>query len=132
MAALLCTATALGATPGITITNLRTDRGKVFWMLRESNGKNQMGIELPSAGKATIVPEAISTEAATLYVFLDENGNYMLDRNEDGTPAEGCCTRTIRREELADSVRVELCYEFGRKPHNDAPQQEAAGEPAAK
>ena len=41
-------------------------------------------------------------------------------------PAEGCCTRTIRREELGDSVRVELRYEFGRKTRQEAPQQDAA------
>lgn len=132
MAALLCTATVLGANPGITIANLRTDRGKVLWMLREANGKSQMGIEQPAAGKATIVPEAISADSATLYAFLDENGNYTLDRNADGMPAEGCCTRTIRREELGDSIRVELRYEFGRNARKEAPEQVPAGEPAAK
>ena len=126
MAALLCTATVLGANPGITIANPRTDRGKVLWMLREANGKSQMGIEQPAAGKATIVPEAIDADSATLYAFLDENGNYTLDRNADGMPAEGCCTRTIRRGELAEGVRLELRYEFGRKTRQEAPQQDAA------
>ena len=105
MAALLCTATVLGANPGITIANLRTDRGKVLWMLREANGKSQMGIEQPAAGKATIVPEAISADSATLYAFL---------------------------EELGDSVRVELRYEFGRKNPKETPEQVPAGEPATK
>lgn len=132
MAALLCTATLLGANPEITITNLRTDQGKVLWMLRDANGKSQMGIEQPVAGKATIAPEAIDADSATLYAFLDENGNYTLDRKADGMPAEGCCTHTIRREELGDSIRVELRYEFGRNARKGAPEQVPAGEPAAK
>lgn len=126
MAALLSAATVLGANPGITITNLRSDRGRLLWMLAEANGQSHQGMENPSSGAATIAIAGISSDSATLYAYHDENGNYALDRREDGMPAEGCCTYTIRRGELAEDVRLELRYEFGRKTRQEAPQQDAA------
>lgn len=61
----------------------------------------QHGMTEPANGNAVIEIGGIRSDSVTLYAYHDENSNYRLDRRDDGRPAEGCCSPTIRREELS-------------------------------
>ena len=43
----------------------------------------------PANGESVIEIGGICSDSVTLYAFHDENGNYRLDRRDDGRPAEG-------------------------------------------
>ena len=91
----------------ITITGLRSDKGRILWMIKD--GKTQQhGMVEPANGESVIEIGGICSDSVTLYAFHDENGNYRL-----GRPAEGCCSPAIRREELTRGARIELRYDFG-------------------
>ena len=67
-----------------------------------------------------------------LYLFHDENGNYRLDRRDDGKPAEGCCTRAIVLSAEKNEIRVRLRYEFPEEPAGEAAETPARAKiPAA-
>lgn len=96
----------------ITITRLRSDKGRILWMIQD--GKTQQhGMTEPANGESVIEIGGIRSDSVVVYAFHDENGNFRLDRRDDGRPAEGCCSPTIRREELARGTRIELRYDFG-------------------
>lgn len=106
----------------ITITGLRSDKGRILWMIQD--GKTQQhGMTEPANGESVIEIGGIRSDSVVVYAFHDENGNFRLDRRDDGRPAEGCCSPTIRREELARGTRIELRYDFG--PESAAPESAA-------
>ena len=70
----------------ITITGLRSDKGRILWMIQD--GKTQQhGMVEPANGESVIEIGGICSDSVTLYAFHDENGNYRLDRRDDGRPA---------------------------------------------
>lgn len=106
----------------ITIAGLRSDKGRILWMFQDGKAQ-QHGMTEPANGEAVIEIGGIRSDSIRLYAFHDENGNYRLDRRNDGRPAEGCCSPTIHREELARGARIELRYDFG--PESAAPESTA-------
>lgn len=91
----------------------------------------QHGMTEPANGNAVIEIGGIRSDSVTLYAYHDENSNYRLDRRDDGRPAEGCCSPTIRREELSRGYSIALRYDFGpaspaahdEQRHNRIPEQ---------
>lgn len=114
----------------ITISGLRSDKGRILWMIQDGTTQ-QHGMTEPANGNAVIEIGGIRSDSVTLYAYHDENSNYRLDRRDDGRPAEGCCSPTIRREELSRSCSIALRYDFGpvspaahdEQRHNRIPKQ---------
>ena len=114
----------------ITITGLHSDKGRILWMIQDGTTQ-QHGMAEPANGEAVIEIGGIRSDPVTLYAYHDENNNYRLDRRDDGRPAEGCCSPTIRREELAHGCSIALRYDFGpespaahdEQPHDRIPEQ---------
>lgn len=96
----------------ITISGLRSDKGRILWMIQDGTTQ-QHGMTEPANGNAVIEIGGIRSDSVTLYAYHDENSNYRLDRRDDGRPAEGCCSPTIRREELSRGCSIVLRYDFG-------------------
>lgn len=128
-AALLLGAAAAAENPKVTITGLRSDRGRVLWTLQGADNTHRQGMEQPAAGQAVIEPGPIRADSAMLYVLHDENGNYRLDCRDDGTPDEGVGSFVIRRDDPAGEMTVELRYDFGPKAADSTPQQASAPQP---
>jgi uncharacterized protein (DUF2141 family) len=114
----------------ITISGLRSDKGRILWMIQDGTTQ-QHGMTEPANGNAVIEIGGIRSDSVTLYAYHDENSNYRLDRRDDGRPAEGCCSPTIRREELSRGYSIALRYDFGpaspaahdEQRHNRIPEQ---------
>lgn len=114
----------------ITISGLRSDKGRILWMIQDGTTQ-QHGMTEPANGNAVIEISGIRSDSVTLYAYNDENSNYRLDRHDDGRPAEGCCSPTIRREELSCGCSIALRYDFGptspaahdEQRHNRIPEQ---------
>lgn len=128
-AALLLGAAAAAENPKVTITGLRSDRGLILWTLQGADNLSRQGMEQPAAGQAVIEPGPIRADSAMLYVLHDENGNYLLDYRDDGTPDEGVGSFVIRRDDPAGEMSVELRYDFGPKAADGTPQQGSAPQP---
>ena len=93
-AALLLCATASARNLKITVSDLRSDKGRILWYIH-GDARPRQGMEKPESGSVAFSAEDFTADSVTLYLFHDENGNYRLDRRDDGKPAEGCCTLSL-------------------------------------
>lgn len=87
-AALLLCATASARNLKITVSDLRSDKGRILWYIH-GDARPRQGMEKPESGSVAFSAEDFTADSVTLYLFHDENGNYRLDRRDDGKPAEG-------------------------------------------
>ena len=63
----------------ITISGLRSDKGRILWMIQDGTTQ-QHGMTEPANGNAVIEIGGIRSDSVTLYAYHDENSNYRLDR----------------------------------------------------
>ena len=130
-AALLLCATASARNLKITVSDLRSDKGRILWYIH-GDARPRQGMEKPESGSVAVSAEDFTADSVTLYLFHDENGNYRLDRRDDGKPAEGCCTRAIVLSAEKNEIRVRLRYEFPEEPAGEAAETPARAKlPAA-
>lgn len=131
-AALLLCATASTRNLKITVSDLRSDKGRILWYIH-GDARPRQGMEKPKSGSVAFSAEDFTADSVTLYLFHDENGNYRLDRRDDGKPAEGCCTRAIVLSAEKNEIRVRLRYEFPEEPAGEAAETPARAKiPAAR
>ena len=123
-AALLLCATASTRNLKITVSDLRSDKGRILWYIH-GDARPRQGMEKPKSGSVAFSAEDFTADSVTLYLFHDENGNYRLDRRDDGKPAEGCCTRAIVLSAEKNEIRVRLRYEFPEEPAGEAAETPA-------
>lgn len=63
---------------------------------------------------ATTLIKGVPQGEGTIYVYHDENGNYMLDKDEQGVPKEGCAIKKTIVNEQNNSAEVVLYYGKGK------------------
>ena len=120
-AALLLCATASARNLKITVSDLRSDKGRILWYIH-GDARPRQGMEKPESGSVAFSAEDFTADSVTLYLFHDENGN----------PAEGCCTRAIVLSAEKNEIRVRLRYEFPEEPAGEAAETPARAKiPAA-
>lgn len=62
---------------------------------------------------ATTLIKGVPQGEGIIYVYHDENGNYMLDKDEQGVPKEGCAIKKTIVNEQNNSAEVVLYYGKG-------------------
>lgn len=58
----------------ITISGLRSDKGRILWMIQDGTTQ-QHGMTEPANGNAVIEIGGIRSDSVTLYAYHDENSN---------------------------------------------------------
>ncbi len=98
----------------VRIIGIREDKGNVMVALGDYTDLTKMVGTIVSAGDARNgTAECILTGkidlSATLYAFIDTNGNFNLDLNERGIPTEGCAFGPVTLDENGMAT-IELKY----------------------
>ena len=102
-AALLLCATASARNLKITVSDLRSDKGRILWYIH-GDARPRQGMEKPESGSVAFSAEDFTADSVTLYLFHDEN----------------------------NEVRVRLRYEFPEEPAGEAAETPARAKiPAA-
>ncbi len=95
----------------VRIDGIRSAEGQILIALLTPEGE-----WLQSQTKAAAVEgveflfTALPAGEAEILAFHDENGNYALDRRDDGEPAEGCAAKNCLLPSETGTERVELWY----------------------
>ncbi len=98
----------------VRITGIRENTGTVMVALGDyTDLGNMVGEMVPASAAQDGTAECVLTGkidlGATLYAFLDTNGNFNLDLGERGIPAEGCAFGPVTLDENGTAT-IELKY----------------------
>lgn len=114
----------------ITISGLRSDKGRILWMIQDGTTQ-QHGMTEPANGNAVIEIGGIRSDSVTTLRLSRRKQQLPARPPRRRPPAEGCCSPTIRREELSRGCSIALRYDFGpaspaahdEQRHNRIPEQ---------
>ncbi len=98
----------------VKVTGIRENTGTVMVALGDyTDMANMIGEMVPASDAKEGTAECTLTGeidlGATLYAFLDTNGNRNLDLNEKGIPSEGCAYGSVVLDENGTAT-IELKY----------------------
>lgn len=118
---IICIAALLGTfaptAPARTLTlrfeGLRSDRGKLLVALTDGCRRHFEQLTI-SGGRAELTLRDIAADSLTLNAFHDENGNWRLDLDDEGLPAEGAVRTRVRPGDDDTDEVVTLRYDFAR------------------
>lgn len=127
--ATLLTATTISAKDlKIKIDNLRSDKGRIL-LTAAGDAQPRYAVARPSDRTASFTFTGITADSLTLSIIHDENGNYRLDKEADGKPAEGCIRTVVSLPAEKNEATVELRYDFsGQKTGTDTDEAHAASD----
>lgn len=100
----------------ITVKGVKNSQGKVLLMVdckAPKNGepaKPVMAMADAKVGDVTFDMEIPMAESWTVSVFHDENGDYKMDMDADGRPAEGYVRKAFQPEKDGTSMVLKLYY----------------------
>ena len=96
----------------VDIRGIRNDKGSILIMAQA--GKDSKPIynqEKANKGNISITLKAIPWKEFTISVFHDENGNWQMDMNEQGMPAEGKKKKNCQlQQDTTTNVKIKLFY----------------------
>ena len=107
-AALLLCATASARNLKITVSDLRSDKGRILWYIH-GDARPRQGMEKPESGSVAFSAEDFTADSVTLYLFHDENGNYRMDTSDRG-PTEGNAAKKCKLDGERTAVKMNLFY----------------------
>lgn len=99
----------------ITVKGIKGNKGNLMIGVGDLQNPQSM-----KGNMAKITSETATTQIkevpqgkGTIYVYHDENGNYILDKDEQGVPKEGCAIKKAVINEQNNSIEVVLYYKKG-------------------
>lgn len=93
------------------INGVRNNKGQVLAMAQaDKESKPIFAMARASQDTVSIVLENVEWEQFKISVFHDENSNYQLERNENGSPAEGYVLKSINLKKEKASFKLILYY----------------------
>lgn len=114
MAAAILTAGTLTANAQsleIEVANIRNDKGSVLLMIRTDDGAAPIyRMEPARTAGVTFRVDSLTAQHAEISLFHDENGNYELDKDEQGMPREGFGGKKCKLRKPVASVRIPVTY----------------------
>lgn len=109
-----CGLSAASAEPDtltVRIDGIRSSEGQILIGLVTPEGEWLQSQTKPAAVEGVaFFFTALPVGEAEIMAFHDENGNYTLDRSDDGEPSEGCAAKTCLLPSEAGTEQVTLWY----------------------
>lgn len=110
--------TSMAQTTDLTITvkGIKGNRGHLMIGVGDLQNPLSMKGDMVkiTSQTATTLIKGVPQGEGTIYVYHDENGNYMLDKDEQGVPKEGCAIKKKIVNEQNNSAEVVLYYGKGK------------------
>lgn len=99
----------------ITVKGIKGNKGNLMIGVGDlQNPSSMKGDMIKITSKtATTQIKGVPQGEGTIYVYHDENGNYRLDKNEQGVPKEGCAVKKTVVNEQNNFAEVVLYYGKG-------------------
>lgn len=99
----------------ITIKGIKGNKGNLMIGVGDlQNPKSMKGDMARITNETTTVQiKEVPKGECTIYVYHDENGNYLLDKDEKGTPKEGCAIKKVVVNQQNNTAEVTLYYGKG-------------------
>lgn len=99
----------------ITVKGIKGNKGNLMIGVGDlQNPSSMKGDMVKITGEtATTQIKDVPQGEGTIYVYHDENGNYKLDKDEQGVPKEGCAIKKTIVNEQNNSAEVVLYYGKG-------------------
>lgn len=96
----------------ITIKGIKGNKGNLMIGVGDlQNPKSMKGNMARITNETTTVQiKEIPKGECTIYVYHDENQNYLLDKDEKGIPKEGCAIKKTVINQQNNTVEVTLYY----------------------
>lgn len=96
----------------VEIRGIRTARGNVMVMAQESQqSKPVYALVAATKDTASVVLENVTWETFQISLFHDENGNWEMDKDEQGRPVEGYARDKCKsKPDVPTIVRMKLFY----------------------
>lgn len=99
----------------ITVKGIKGNKGNLMIGVGDLQNPSSMKGDMIkiTSETATTQIKGVPQGEGTIYVYHDENGNYRLDKNEQGVPKEGCAIKKTVVNEQNNFAEVVLYYGKG-------------------
>lgn len=96
----------------VEVRGIRSARGSIMVMAqKDSQSKPVYAMVTAAKDTVTVVLKEIFWDQFQISLFHDENGNWELDKNEQGIPVEGYAREKCKKEpDGLTTVKVKLYY----------------------
>ncbi len=95
----------------VSVRNVRSSEGQILTMLRIPGQDQPLYQKTPArAGEVTVRFGEVAGEQAAVWIIHDENGNYQMDMQENGGPAEGYARQECSLTGERNTVGIDLTY----------------------
>lgn len=110
LAAAALSSAATGKELTVSVRNVRNAEGNILTMLRIPR-QQPLYAETPArAGSVTVRFGDVAGDEAEVWLIHDRNGNYRMDTDAEGRPAEGYARCTQPLSEELNTVEIDLTY----------------------
>lgn len=108
---LLTAATVSAQSLEIEVTGIRNAKGSILLMVQGEGLKEPIyKMEAAREGKLLLAVDSPKIATVEISLFHDENGNYQMDKDEAGMPAEGFGGKRCKLNAETTKVRIPLTY----------------------
>ena len=96
----------------VEVRGIRSAKGAIMVMAQQdSESKPVYAMATAVKDTVTVVLKDVPWEKFLISLFRDENGNWELDKNEQGIPVEGYAREKCKKEvEASATVKVKMYY----------------------
>lgn len=107
-----CQAITFAQEVKVEVRGIRNTKGNIM-VMAQANSESKPVYAMTAAVKdtVTVILKDVAWKEFLVSLFHDENGNWELDKNEQGIPVEGYAREKFKKEQEAPSaVKVKLYY----------------------